>query len=46
MHNEGADINVCDYDGRTALHLAMCNEHLQVIEYIINFSSKSLNSKR
>ena len=30
-----------DYDGRTALHVAVCQGHLDVVQYILNSSSRS-----
>jgi ankyrin repeat protein len=31
----GIDVNIGDYDGRTALHLAACFGNLELVKYII-----------
>lgn len=32
----GIDLNACDYDARTALHLAACEGHLEVCKYLVS----------
>jgi ankyrin repeat protein len=34
---KGIDINVGDYDGRTALHLASEEGHLDIVKYLYSF---------
>jgi glutaminase len=36
----GYDLNEPDYDGRTALHLACANGHLDVVHYLVNKNVK------
>ena len=35
MLSNGVDVNISDYDKRTALHLASSQGHLQVVEYLL-----------
>jgi lysophospholipase len=36
MHEmEGIDLNVCDYDGRYALHLAACEGKFDLVKYLV-----------
>ena len=32
----GCDMNATDYDGRTALHLAATEGHMDIVKYLIN----------
>lgn len=36
LHAEGVDLNMGDYDGRTALHLAAAENKRKVAEYLLN----------
>ena len=42
----GVDINVSDYDGRTALHLASCNNHIEIVEWILQNGGTSFSLSR
>ena len=35
LESKGLDLNKFDYDGRTALHLACSEGHLDIVEYLI-----------
>lgn len=45
MVNSKYDVNLSDYDGRNALHLAAENGHLEVVKYYARlfFSGEVLN---
>lgn len=32
---QGGDFNIPDYDGRTPLHLACCEGHLETVRYLL-----------
>ena len=32
---EGADIKIGDYDGRRALHIAVCEGHIDTVKFLI-----------
>lgn len=32
---QGGDFNLPDYDGRTPLHLACCDGHLETVRYLL-----------
>lgn len=34
--NEGVDVNSIDLDGRTALHIAACEGHVEVVELLLS----------
>jgi ankyrin repeat protein len=36
LDSTGVDLNIGDYDGRTALHLAACEGNLAVVEYLVS----------
>lgn len=36
MYENGADLNSADYDGRTALHLAACEGHPAVVQFLLS----------
>ena len=36
LFNLNIDMNQCDYDGRTALHLACCENNLEIVKFLIN----------
>lgn len=36
LYSKGCDLNSCDYDNRTALHLACSEGKIEVIRYLIN----------
>ena len=33
--NNGVEVNCSDYDGRTALHLAACEGHTEIVDYLL-----------
>lgn len=35
LHRRGADLNVADYDGRTALHVASAHGHFEVVQWLL-----------
>ena len=35
-----------DCDGRTALHLATCNNHIEIVTWIVNVAGGSLKASR
>ena len=39
----GVNPNLTDYDGRTALHLAVCGKHFSVVKYLVEESNASLS---
>ncbi len=41
IHNEGTSVNDADYDGRTALHLAAAENHLEVVRYLIAHGART-----
>ena len=32
----GLDMNLCDYDNRTALHLAVSENHVNCVKYLVH----------
>jgi ankyrin repeat protein len=42
--NNGVLVNEADYDGRTALHLAACEGHVELVEYLVQ-AKADVNSK-
>ena len=45
LFNRNIDFNVSDYDGRTALHLAVCEKHIDTIKFLINIAKVNVNKK-
>jgi ankyrin repeat protein len=41
----GFDINVADYDGRTAMHLAACEGHIHIIQFLVNTAKAKFDVK-
>jgi len=39
---KGTDPDVSDYDGRTPLHLACSEGHIQIVEFLIDVGLKSI----
>ena len=39
------DFNECDYDGRTALHLAAAEGRYEVVDYLVSHSNVNVNVK-
>ena len=39
----GVDFNMPDYDNRTALHLAVCNGHLNVVRFLVEKGKVDVN---
>lgn len=35
LQQQGGDFNLPDYDGRTPLHLACCEGHLETVRYLL-----------
>lgn len=36
LHEQNVDMNQRDYDGRTALHLAVCEQKIKAVKFLIN----------
>ena len=43
MH--GADLSVCDYDQRTALHVAACEGHIEVVRFLVDVAKVDIHAK-
>ena len=41
IYNKGLSLDVNDYDKRTALHIAVENEHVSIVQYLIDLLPKS-----
>ena len=37
--SQGAQFNMADYDGRTALHIACCEGHVNVVKYLLDLGA-------
>ena len=35
LHIQGLNINCCDYDKRTALHISVASSHFDVVKYLV-----------
>ena len=40
---EKVDVNFADYDGRTALHLAACEDHADIVTWLLDRGSKPVS---
>ena len=38
-------LNQSDYDGRTALHLAVCENHIEIVQFLLNIAKVNKNPK-
>ncbi len=45
LFNRNIDFNQSDYDGRTALHIAVCEKNIEIISFLINIAKVSTNKK-
>jgi glutaminase len=45
LFNRNVDMNQSDYDGRTALHLAVSEHKIKVVEYLVNVAKVNTNVK-
>ena len=45
LFNLEIDMSQSDYDGRTALHLATCENHIEIVEFLINIGKVKKNPK-
>ena len=45
LFNRGIDFNQSDYDGRTALHIAVCENNEEIIKFLINTAKVNINKK-
>ena len=43
LFNMEVDLNQSDYDGRTALHIAVSESHYEVCKFLINVGKVALN---
>ena len=46
IENKNVDINTCDYDKRTALHLAAAEGHIEIIKYLLDEGANKLIKDR
>ena len=45
LFNLNVDMNQQDYDGRTALHLACCENHVELVQFLLNVAKVKKNPK-
>ena len=45
LFNKNIDFNQSDYDGRTALHLAVCEEHIDIVNFLLKIVKMNSNQK-
>lgn len=45
LFNRNIDFNQCDYDGRTELHIAVCEKNIEIILFLINIAKVKTNQK-
>jgi glutaminase len=45
LFQNNIDFNQCDYDGRTALHIAVSEDHIDIIEFLVNIVKINKNLK-
>lgn len=43
-HTENIDFGWGDYDGRTALHLAVCGEQMEVVKFLVKKCKVNINA--
>ena len=46
LFTKGVNMNQCDYDGRTCLHLAVCENRIEVVKFLINEANIKLSKDR
>eukprot|EP00096_Caligus_rogercresseyi_P012417 TRINITY_DN519_c0_g1_i1.p1 TRINITY_DN519_c0_g1~~TRINITY_DN519_c0_g1_i1.p1 ORF type:complete len:599 (+),score=132.84 TRINITY_DN519_c0_g1_i1:61-1857(+) len=44
-HYQGVDMNVCDYDNRTPLHIASAYGHVKVVKFLVHECKVDVNCK-
>ena len=45
LFNKNIDFNQSDYDGRTGLHIAVSENHKDIINFLINIAKVNINKK-
>ena len=45
LFNRKIDFNQSDYDGRTALHIAVCEKKIDIIKFLINIAKIKKDKK-
>ena len=45
LFNRNIDFNQADYDGRTALHIAVCEKNKDIIKFLVNIAKVTPNKK-